>query len=138
MATSQQLAKVVQQIKRVADSPLTVLIEGETGTGKELVARAIHQLSARREQAFIAIDCGATADSQIEAEIFGSERNEGQFQLADGGSLFLDEIVNLPLLAQSTLLRAVEERQVRPLGSETPIRVDVRAIAASSIPFELA
>ena len=138
MAPSPRMAQVVEQIKQVADSPLTILIEGETGTGKELVARAIHQLSARRGQAFIAIDCGATADSQIEAEIFGSERNEGQFQLADGGSLFLDEIVNLPLLAQSTLLRAVEERQVRPLGSETPIRVDVRAIAASSIPFELA
>ena len=138
MAPSPRMAQVVEQIKQVANSPLTILIEGETGTGKELVARAIHQLSARREQAFIAIDCGATTDTQIEAEIFGSERNEGRFQLADGGSLFLDEIVNLPLPAQSTLLRALEERQVRPLGGKTPIRVDVRAIAASSVPFELA
>ena len=138
MAPSPRMAQVVEQIKQVANSPLTILIEGETGTGKELVARAIHQLSARREQAFIAIDCGATTDTQIEAEIFGSERNEGRFQLADGSSLFLDEIVNLPLPAQSTLLRALEERQVRPLGGKTPIRVDVRAIAASSVPFELA
>jgi len=138
MAPSPRMAQVVEQIKQVADSPLTILIEGETGTGKELVARAIHQLSARREQAFIAIDCGATTDTQIEAEIFGSERNEGRFQLADGGSLFLDEVVNLPLPAQSTLLRALEERQVRPLGGNSPIRVDVRAIAASSVPFELA
>jgi len=138
MAPSQQLAKVVQQIKRVADSPLTILIEGEPGTGKELVARAIHQLSARREQAFIAIDCGVTSDTQMEAEIFGYERYEGRLQLAEGGSLFLDEIVNLPLPTQSKLLRALEERQVQPPGSKAPVRVDVRAVAASSVPFELA
>ena len=138
MAPSPRMAQVVEQIKHVANSPLTILIEGETGTGKELVARAIHQLSARREQAFIAIDCGATTDTQIEAEIFGSERNEGRFQLAEGGTLFLDEIVSLPLPAQSQVLRAIQDGQVLPAGSKTPVRVDVRAIAASSVSFGLA
>jgi len=138
MAPSEQLARVVQQIKQVADSPHTILIEGEPGTGKELMARAIHQLSARRDQSFIVIDCGAKADTLIESEIFGDERNQGRFQLAEGGTLFLDEIVNLPLPTQSQLLRALENGQVQPPGSKTPVRVDVRAIAASSVPFELA
>ena len=100
------MEEVVQQIRRVADSPLTVLIQGETGTGKDLVARAIHQLSARRDKPFVAVDCGAIPDTLIESELFGyekgaftgaHERKEGQFQLAEGGTLFLDEIVNLPL-----------------------------------------
>jgi DNA-binding NtrC family response regulator len=119
MAPSRQMEQVVQQIKRVADSPLTVLVLGETGTGKELVARAIHQLSARRQQPFIVIDCGAVSDTLIESEFFG------QFQLAAGGSLFLDEIVNLPLGTQSRLLRALQER---PMQS--------RIIAASSVSLE--
>src|SRR5437870_1483845 len=116
MGPSGQMEKIVQQIKQVADSPLTVLVEGETGTGKELVARAIHQLSPRRENPFIAVDCGAIPDTLIESELFGYEkgaftgahqRKEGQFQLADGGSLFLDEVVNLPLPTQAKLLRAL-------------------------------
>src|SRR2546425_868381 len=119
MGPSGQMEKIVQQIKQVADSPLTVLVEGETGTGKELVARAIHQLSARRERPFVAVDCGAIPDTLIESELFGYEkgaftgahaRKEGQFQLAAGGSLFLDEIVNLPLPTQTKLLRALQER----------------------------
>src|SRR5437870_4486684 len=101
ISPSRQMEKVVQQIKQVADSPLTVLIEGETGTGKELVARAIHQLSARREKPFVAVDCGAIPDTLVESELFGYEkgaftgahqRKVGQFQLAGGGTLFLDEI----------------------------------------------
>jgi DNA-binding NtrC family response regulator len=138
MAPSRQLEKLVQQIKQVADSPCTILIEGEIGTGKELVARAIHQLSARREQPFVAIDCSAKSDTPIEAELFGCERQEGGFQLAEGGSLFLDEIVSLPLPTQSQVVRAIQERQVQPRGSKTPVRVDVRTIAASSVFFELA
>src|SRR5438309_615964 len=142
---SRQMQKVVQQIRQVADSPLTVLVEGETGTGKELVARAIHQLSARREKPFVAVDCGAIPDTLIESELFGYEkgaftgahqRREGQFQLAEGGSLFLDEIVNLPLPTQVKLLRALQERQVQPLGRKQPVRVDVRIIAASNVPLE--
>src|SRR5207244_9976811 len=116
------------------------LVEGETGTGKELVARAIHQLSARRDKPFVAVDCGAIPDTLIESELFGYEkgaftgahqRKEGQFQLAEGGSLFLDEIVNLTLPTQAKLLRALQERQVQPLGSKRPVRVDVRIIARS-------
>jgi two-component system nitrogen regulation response regulator GlnG len=145
MGPSGQMEKVVQQIKQVADSPLSVLVEGETGTGKELVARAIHQLSARREKPFVAVDCGAIPDTLIESELFGYEkgaftgahqRKEGQFQLSEGGSLFLDEIVNLPLPTQAKLLRALQERQVQPLGSKKPVPVDVRIIAASNVPLE--
>jgi len=134
-----------EQIKQVADSPLTVLVEGETGTGKELVARAIHQLSARREKPFVAVDCGAMPDTLIESELFGYEkgaftgahqRKEGQFQLAGEGTLFLDEIVNLPLPTQAKLLRALQERQVQPLGSKRPVQVLARIIAASNVPLE--
>src|SRR5437879_6573566 len=110
MNPSGQMENIVQQIKQVADSPLTVLIQGETGTGKELVARAIHQLSDRREKPLVTVDCGAIPDTLIESELFGYEkgaftgadqRKAGQFQLAEGGSLFLDEIANLPLPTQA-------------------------------------
>jgi two-component system nitrogen regulation response regulator GlnG len=140
-----QMEQVVQQIKRVADSPLTVLVQGETGTGKELVARAIHQLSARRDKPFVAVDCGAIPDTLIESELFGyekgaftgaHERKEGQFQLAGGGTLFLDEIVNLPLPTQAKLLRALQQRQVQPLGSKRAVPVAVRITAASNVPLE--
>jgi DNA-binding NtrC family response regulator len=145
MGPSRQMEKIVQQIKQVADSPLTILIEGETGTGKELVARATHQLSVRCKKPFVALDCGAIPETLIESELFGYEkgaftgahqRKEGQFSLADGGTLFLDEIVNLPLPTQAKLLRALQERQVQPLGSKQPIRVDARIIAASNVRLE--
>jgi DNA-binding NtrC family response regulator len=145
MGANGPMEKIVEQIKQVADSPLTVLVEGETGTGKELVARAIHQLSARREKPFVAVDCGAIPDTLIESELFGHEkgaftgahqRKEGQFQLAGGGTLFLDEIVNLPLPTQAKLLRALQERQVQPLGSKRPVQVLARIIAASNVPLE--
>jgi DNA-binding NtrC family response regulator len=144
MGPNGQMEKIVEQIKQVADSPLTVLVEGETGTGKELVARAIHQLSARGERPFVAVDCGAIPDTLIESELFGYEkgaftgahaRKEGQFLLAEGGTLFLDEIVNLPLPTQAKLLRALQERHVQPLGGKRPVHVDVRIIAASNIPL---
>src|SRR5947207_1446990 len=140
-----QMEKIAEQIRQVADSPLTVLVEGETGTGKELVARAIHHLSSRREKPFVAVDCGAILDTLIESELFGYEkgaftgahqRKEGQFQLAGGGTLFLDEIVNLPLPTQAKLLRALQERQVQPLGGKRPVRVAARIIAASNVPLE--
>ena len=143
--SSGPMEQIFQQIKRVADSPLTVLVQGETGTGKELVARAIHQLSARREKPFVAVDCGAIPDTLIESELFGyekgaftgaHERKEGQFQLAGGGTLFLDEIVNLPLPTQSKLLRALQQRQVQPLGSKRAVPVAVRITAASNVPLE--
>jgi two-component system nitrogen regulation response regulator GlnG len=140
-----RVAKVIEQIKQVADSPLTVLVEGETGTGKELVARALHHLSARRNKPFVAVDCGAIPDTMIESELFGYEkgaftgaqqRKGGQFEFAADGSLFLDEIVNLPFATQGKLLRAVQERQVQPLGSKRPVRVDARIIAASNVSLE--
>src|SRR5437899_5027059 len=145
MGPNGQMEKIAQQIKQVADSRLPVLVEGETGTGKELVARAIHQLSARREKPFVAVDCGAIPDTLIESELFGYEkgaftgahqRKEGQFQLAEGGSLFLDEIVNLPLPTQAKLLRALQQGQVQTLGSTQPIPVSVRITAASNVPLE--
>ena len=145
MGPSRKMETVVKQIKQVADSPLTILIEGETGTGKELVARATHQLSSRRKKPFVAVDCGAIPDTLIESELFGYEkgaftgahqRKEGRFPLAEGGSLFLDEIVNLPLPTQAKLLRALQERQVQPLGSKQTIRVDARIIAASNVPLQ--
>ena len=142
--SSGQMLQVVKQIKQVASSPLTVLIEGETGTGKELAARAIHQLSARCDQPFVAIDCGAIPETLIESELFGYEkgaftgayqRKEGRFQLAGGGTLFLDEIVNLPLPTQVKLLRVLQQRQVQPLGSKQAVPVAVRIIAASNVPL---
>src|SRR2546427_737272 len=145
MGANGQMGKIVEQIKQVADSPLTVLVDGETGTGKELVARAIHLLSARREKPSVAVDCGAIPDTLIESELFGHEkgaftgahqRKEGQFQLAGLGTLFLDEIVNLPLPSQAKLLRALQERQVQPLGSKRPVQVLARIIAASNVPLE--
>src|SRR3989440_2430576 len=143
--SSGQMEQIVQQIRQVADSPLTVLVPGETGTGKELWARAIHQLSARRDKPFVAVDCGAIPDTLIESELFGyekgaftgaHERKEGQFQLAGGGTLFLDEIVNLPLPTQAKLLRALQQRQVQPLGSKRAVPVAVRITAASNVPLE--
>ncbi len=126
MDPSGEMQRVVRQISDVADSPLTVLVEGETGTGKELVSRAIHQLSARREKPFVAVGFGAIPDTLVESELFGYEkgaftgalqRKAGQFQLAQGGTLLLDEVVNLPFTMQAKLLRVLQERQVQPLGS---------------------
>jgi two-component system nitrogen regulation response regulator GlnG len=145
MGPSQKIQKVIQQVTQVASSTFTVLIQGETGTGKELVARAIHQQSARHDKPFIALDCGAIPETLIESELFGYEkgaftgadrRKEGHFQLAEGGSLFLDEITNLPLATQSKLLRVLQERQVQPLGGKGAVPVDVRIITASNAPLE--
>ena len=142
---SRLMASVVEQIKQVADSPLTILVQGETGTGKELVARAIHHVSARHKKPFVPVDCGAIPDTLIESELFGHERGAftgadhrraGQFQVADGGTLFLDEIVNLPFPTQAKLLRALQERQVQPLGAMRPVRVDVRIVAASNVSLD--
>ncbi|MBI4611137.1 MAG: sigma-54-dependent Fis family transcriptional regulator [Candidatus Rokubacteria bacterium] len=145
MGPSQEIQKVIRHITQVASSTFTVLIQGETGTGKELVARAIHQQSARCEKPFIALDCGAIPETLIESELFGYEkgaftgadrRKEGHFQLAEGGSLFLDEITNLPLTTQAKLLRVLQEREVQLLGGKRAVPVNVRIIAASNVPLE--
>ena len=141
MAPSPRMLEVVDLIRQVADSNFTVLISGETGTGKELAARAIHQESMRAEQPFIAIDSGAIPDALVESELFGYEkgafsgaerRKEGHFQMANAGTLFLDEVSNLPTPSQPKLLRAIQERQVRPVGSSRATPVDVRIVAATN------
>ncbi len=138
---SRQMHQLVESIRQVAASNFTVLIEGETGTGKELVARAIHQESRRSDKPFIAIDAGAIPEALVESELFGHEkgafsgadrRKDGHFQMANGGTLFLDEVSNLPLPSQPKLLRAMQERRIRPVGSSQAAAVDVRVIAASN------
>jgi two-component system nitrogen regulation response regulator GlnG len=144
MGPGPEVQRIAEQVAQVAPSRFTVLIQGETGTGKELVAQAVHQASSRCEQPFIAVDCGAAPESLIEAELFGHEkgaftgaerRRTGFLRLADGGTLFLDEVANLPPSTQAKLLRVLQERQVQPLGSDRQVTVDVRFIAACNQPL---
>lgn len=145
MAPSPAMAAVVDSIRRVAKSNLTVLITGETGTGKELVARAVHQESERREMPFIAVDCGALPENIIESELFGyhkgaftgaDRQKPGFFEAAEGGTLLLDEVGNLPPATQIKLLRVIQERELRPLGSVQSSPLDVRLIAATNEKLE--
>ena len=138
---SRAIQAVIQKLGRVAETRSTVLITGETGTGKELVARAIHARSAQRELPLIKVNCAAIPDALLESELFGhvkgaftgaSSSKKGKFVLADGGTIFLDEIGTLPLSLQAKLLRALQEREVEPLGSEQTLKVDVRVIAATN------
>jgi formate hydrogenlyase transcriptional activator len=131
---------VLEQVKQVASTDSTVLLLGETGTGKELFATQVHQLSARRAAAMVRVNCSAIPSALIESELFGREkgaftgalsRQAGRFELADRSSIFLDEIGDLPLEVQVKLLRVLEERQIERLGSPKPIRVDARIIAAT-------
>jgi len=142
MGTSPSIQEVVRQIEQVAKSNFSVIIQGETGTGKELIAQAIHQRSMRRQNPFVAIDCGAIPESLMESELFGYERGaftgalrrkEGQFELAQGGTLFLDEIANLTQAIQAKLLRVLEERRVLRLGAKRPLEIDVRVVIASNV-----
>ncbi len=145
MGPGPAVATVVRQVDQVASSALSVLIEGETGTGKELVARAIHAQSSQREGPFVAVDCGAIPDTLIESELFGHEkgaftgahgRKPGRFQQAKGGTLFLDEISNLAAGTQAKLLRVLQERLVQPLGAVAAQPVDVRIVAATNVSLE--
>jgi DNA-binding NtrC family response regulator len=128
-------------IKRIAPMPTTVLLQGESGTGKEVTARALHQMSARGARPFVPVNCGAIAAELIESELFGHVKGaftgatgsrNGLFYYAHGGTLFLDEIAELPLAMQTKLLRVLEERKVRPVGSEKEVPVDVRIITATN------
>jgi len=138
---SPAMRRVFSLIEQVAQTDTTVLLTGESGTGKELVARAIHFSGPRQEGRFVTVDCGAIAPSLIASELFGHVRgaftgavadHNGLIQAADGGALFLDEISNLPFDLQATLLRVIEDREVRPVGAPDPIQVNVRYIAASN------
>jgi len=142
MGPSEQVEQVIEQVTQVAGSELTVLILGETGTGKELVAQAIHRQSARAERPLIAVDCGAIPETLIESELFGHEkgaftgadrRRRGQFQLAEGGTLFLDETANLPPQLQPKLLRVLESRQLQLVGGAQRAPLDVRVVAATNV-----
>ena len=137
---SQGLRRVLEQIAIVAPTDSTVLLHGETGTGKELIARAIHNLSSRRERAYVRMNCAAIPSGLLESELFGHEKGaftgaliqrRGRFELADGGSLFLDEIGDISLELQPKLLRAIQEQEFERLGSSKTIQVNVRLIAAT-------
>ncbi|MBF0140755.1 MAG: sigma-54-dependent Fis family transcriptional regulator [Magnetococcales bacterium] len=138
---SPEMKRVVARARRVAPRSIPVLIEGESGTGKELLARAIHRASIRREKAFVAVNCGAISPELVESELFGHEKGAftgalsartGYFEAAQGGTLFLDEVGELPLAAQVKFLRALQEGEIVRVGATTPIKVDVRIIAATN------
>jgi DNA-binding NtrC family response regulator len=131
-----RLARVVESLRH---NESHVLIQGESGTGKELVARALHAASGRRDQPFVPIDCGALPESVIESELFGHQRGAftgavgapGLFRMAHGGTLFLDEIGEIPLAMQAKLLRALQYKEVRPVGAGAPVSVDIRVVTAT-------
>jgi DNA-binding NtrC family response regulator len=138
---SEAIKRTVAETQRVATTEATVLLLGESGTGKELFARAVHHLSNRRDQPFVAINCAAIPETLIENELFGHERGAftgagdrrlGKFELASGGTVFLDEIGELPLAVQGKLLRAIEEKAIDRIGGKAPVPVDVRVVAATN------
>ena len=141
LGESEALKRAVGETQRVAQTEATVLLLGESGTGKELFARAVHHLSPRRDKPFVAINCAAIPETLIENEFFGhergaftgaSDRRQGKFELASGGTVFLDEIGELPLAVQGKLLRAIEEKVVDRIGGRAPVAVDVRVVAATN------
>ncbi|NCO60313.1 MAG: two-component system response regulator [Deltaproteobacteria bacterium CG_4_8_14_3_um_filter_51_11] len=141
IARSPAMQKVLSAVRRVSDTDWPVLIEGETGTGKEVMARLIHHLSSRRDHPFVDLNCAAIPENLFESELFGHEKGsftgavsdrKGRFELADGGSLFLDEIGEMPLLLQPKLLRVIQEGKISRVGSEKSLPVNVRLISATN------
>lgn len=136
---------LLERIHLIGPSTANVLVTGETGTGKELIARHVHKLSSRADGPFVAVNCGAFSESLVESELFGHERGSftgatiaraGWFEAARGGTLFLDEIGDLPFSMQVKLLRVLQERQVVRLGSRSPVAIDVRVVAATNVNLE--
>lgn len=147
VGTSAKIQDVLRMVARLKDSPTPVLIAGESGTGKELIARAIHFRGPLAQRPFVAVDCGALVPTLMESELFGHEKGAftgalkakpGLFPAADGGTIFLDEIGELPLEMQAKLLRVLQEKEVRPVGSNDKVHVDVRVIAATNRDLEAA
>ena len=143
LGNSSALQQVNSLVARAAPTAANVLILGENGTGKELVARAIHQQSDRHDKVFIAIDLGALTESLFESELFGHKKGAftdaredriGRMEAANGGTVFLDEIGNLPLYLQAKLLTVLESRQITPVGSNRIVDIDIRVIAATNRP----
>jgi two-component system nitrogen regulation response regulator GlnG len=141
MGPSDAVTRVISEVNRVAGSDFTVVIVGETGSGKELIARAIHEASSRSKGPFIPVDCGAIPETLLESELFGHEKGAftgaevqkpGKFELAQGGTLFLDEISNMPPGSQAKLLRVLQEKKVYRVGGTKPIGIDVRLVVASN------
>lgn len=141
IGASKEMQKVFKLIATVASTGSTVLITGESGTGKELVARAIHYNSARRDQPFMVVDCGTIPENLMESELFGHKKGsftgaitteKGVLEAANGGTVFLDEISNLPLTMQVKLLRVLQEKEFRPVGSKKTVKIDIRFIAATN------
>ncbi len=147
LGISAGMEKVYTTIKKTAPSAVTILIEGETGTGKELVARAIHELSPRREKPFVAVNCAAIPKELIESELFGYEKGaftgaaaatDGKFKFADGGTIFLDEVADMSLDTQAKVLRVLEQKEFQRIGGSRTFQVDVRVIAATNKDLKLA
>jgi DNA-binding NtrC family response regulator len=147
MGPSEEIDRIISDVKKVAESDFTVVIQGETGSGKELVSRAIHNASCRSGGPFVAIDCGAIPETLLESELFGHEKGSftgalfqkpGKFEMAKGGTLLLDEISNLPLNSQVVLLRVLQEKKAFRVGGHKPYNVDIRLLAASNQPIETA
>ena len=145
VGSSAKIQDVLRMVSRLKDTRTPVLITGESGTGKELVARAIHFRGAFANRPFVAVDCGSLVPTLIESELFGYEKGAftgalkartGLFQSADGGTIFLDEIGELPLEMQAKLLRVLQEKEARPVGSNQAVKVDVRVIAATNRDLE--
>src|SRR5215510_8210113 len=141
VGVSERMHKIYEVIKRIAPTKSTVLVQGETGTGKEVIARAIHAAGPRADRPFVPIDCGALAESLLESELFGHVRGaftgaltdkRGFFEAAHGGTCFLDEIGDISAGMQAKLLRVLQEREIRRVGGTESIKVDVRMIAATN------
>jgi two-component system response regulator HydG len=138
---SRAIAQVLDVVRRVSPTESTILITGESGTGKELIAREIHRHSLRRNSSFVVVDCGALVETLFESELFGHvrgsftgahETKHGRFEVAEGGTIFFDEISNIGLNIQAKLLRAIQEREINRIGSSKPIKVDARILAATN------
>ncbi len=147
VGSSKEMEKVFEVVRKVADTEAAVLITGESGTGKELVARSIHANSSRRDAPFVAINCAAIPRDLLESELFGHVKGAftgairdktGKFQVADGGTLFLDEVGELPLELQPKLLRALQEKEVQPVGGTNVLKLDVRIVSATNLDVDKA